>query len=167
MDDEERITAIHEAGHAVALVRLFSDRYALDVSIEPEPGKGRLGTHAAEDLTVLCSTPDEQAAASFEAEAIYSCAGYAAVLAAGYPEAEAIAGCESDFAEAGDLLDIGKSKAVELMQRPENQQAVKHVADELSRHRCLDGDHVAVLIYVADGDMTEKEYQAYLKLIGR
>ncbi len=167
MDDEERKTAIHEAGHAVASVRLFPDRLVLEVSIEPEPDKGLLGKHAADELTVLCSTPDEQAAASFEAEAIYSCAGYAAVLAAGYPEAEAIAGCESDFAEAGDLLDIGKSKAVELMQRPENQQAVKHVADELSRHRCLDGDHVAVLINVADGDMTEKEYQAYLKLIGR
>ncbi len=167
MNDEERITAIHEAGHAVASVRLFPDKLVLGVSIEPEPDKGRLGTHAAEELTVLCSTPDEQAAASFEAEATYSCAGYAAVLAAGYPEAEAIAGCESDFAEAGDLLDIGKSKGVEQMQRPKNLRAVKHVAEELSRLRYLDGEHVEVLIDLADGEMTEEEYQTYLKVSGR
>ena len=87
-------------------------------------------------------------------------------MAAGYPEAQAIEGCERDFEEASHLLDVGKRKAVELMRRPENGQAVERVAEELLRRKRLDGDHVAVLIDVADGETTAKQYQMYLSLAG-
>lgn len=155
-------TAIHEAGHAVAFVRLFPARVCGDVSIEPE--EGRLGGHIGEELTVCLNTADEQAEAQFEAEAVYCCAGYAAMLAAGYPEEQAIELCESDFVEAGHRLEVGKRKAVELMRRPENRLAVERVAEELLHRKRLDGDHILVLIDVADGETTVEEYHAYLSL---
>ena len=127
-----------------------------------EPDDDSSGAHFSEQLTVTDETPDDDAEEQFEAYAAYLCAGYAAVLAAEYPEEQAAEGCDSDFGQAGHRLDVGKRMAVELMQRPENRRAVFHVAEALLRLKCLDQDHLAVIISVADGEMTETEYQEYL-----
>ena len=76
-------TAIHEAGHAVAFYRLFGDaaRYGHTLTIEPH--EDLLGSHRAEELVFhgVGELTAEQRLA-FENEAIYSCASYAALLAA-------------------------------------------------------------------------------------
>ena len=88
------ITAIHEAGHAVAWNRLFSDRYMGSVSIIPNHEDGLAGMCEGEGLW---GNEDDRHLADHDT---YGCAGYAAVLAAGYSEDEAAAGCESDFGDS-------------------------------------------------------------------
>ena len=164
MADEKLKTATHEAGHAVAFARLFPDLVCGGVSIEPDHEEMTLGRHFGEEMAMFADTPDEQADAHFQNWAVYCCAGYAAVLVTGYTETQAAGGCESDFEGAGRFLEIGKQKAVELVQRPENIRAVKHVAEELLRRKRIDADHLPMLIGFADGEMTAEEYQAYLAL---
>ena len=166
--EENRIpTAYHEAGHAVAFYRLFGDaaRYGHTLTIEPH--EDLLGSHRAEELVFhgVGELTAEQRLA-FENEAIYSCAGYAAVLAAGYSDEAALAGCGSDFDKAERACDVplnvSKEKAVKLMTLPENTSAVARVADELLSQSTLEWDEVVILIEVADGEATEQDYQRYL-----
>ncbi len=160
-------TAIHEAGHAVAFYRLFGDaaRYGHTLTIEPH--KDLLGNHRAEELVFhgVGELTAEQRLA-FENEAIYSCAGYAAVLAAGYSDEAALADCGSDVDKAERAcdvpLDVSKENAVELMTLPENTVAVARVAGELLSRTSLEWDEVEILIAVADGEATEQDYQRYL-----
>ena len=160
-------TAYHEAGHAVAFYRLFGDaaRYGHTLTIEPH--EDLLGSHSAEDRVFhgVGELTAEQRLA-FENEAIYSCAGYAAVLAAGYSDEAALAGCESDFDKAERAcdvsLDVSKEKAVELMTLLENTSAVARVAGELLSQSTLEWDGVEILINIADGEATEQDYQRYL-----
>ena len=167
---EQNKTAIHEAGHAVAFYRLFGDaaRYGHTLTIEPH--EDLLGSHRAEELVFhgVGELTAEQRL-TFENEAIYSCAGYAAVLAAGYSDEAALAGCGSDFDKAERAcdvpLDISKEKAVELMTLPENTAAVARVAAELLSQSTLEWDEVAILIEVADGTATEQDYQRCRALI--
>ncbi len=162
-------TAIHEAGHAVAFYRLFGDaaRYGHTLTIEPH--KDLLGNHRAEELVFhgVGELTAEQRLA-FENEAIYSCAGYAAVLAAGYSDEAALAGCGLDFDKAERACDVplgvSKEKAVELMTLSENTAAVARVAGELLSQSTLEWDGVEILIDVADGEATEKDYQRYLAM---
>ena len=103
---------------------------------------------------------------AFENEAIYACAGYAAMLAAGYAEEEALAGCEADFEKAERVcnvrLYVSKEKAMALMMQPQNIAAVARVAGELLSRSTLEWDEVEILIDVADGEATEQDYQRYL-----
>jgi hypothetical protein len=100
------------------------------------------------------------------------CSGYAAVLAAGHPENEALRGTSVDFEEAQELigfwglagdLDKWKTDAVELMRRPENAAAVALVADHLLRCSHLDGDLIDVLLDLADGHMSQEEFEQFLQ----
>jgi len=168
--EESRIsTAYHEAGHAVAFYRLFGDaaRYGHTLTIEPH--EDVLGDHRAEELVFhgVGELTVEQRLA-FENEAIYSCAGYAAVLAAGYSDEAALGGCESDFDKAEGAcdipLDVSKEKAVELMTLPENTAAVARVAGELLSQSTLEWEEVEILIAIADGEATEQDYQQYQAL---
>jgi len=166
--EENRIpTAYHEAGHAVACYRLFKDdrRYGGRLTIEPRGDL--LGGHFAEELVFYGTeevTAEERQA--FENEAIYACAGYAAMLAAGYAEEEALAGCEADFEKAERVcnvrLYVSKEQAMALMMQPQNIAAVARVAGELLSRSTLEWDEVEILIDVADGEATEQDYQRYL-----
>ena len=155
----EHTTAIHEAGHFVAFCRLFGEgRYGGVLTIEPTEDK--VGSHAAESA--------EQREA-FENEALYACAGYAAVLAAGYAEDAAKLGCDSDFETAARYsnqpIETVMRGAAEMMRRPENVKAVGRIADELLLRKKLDPQVVDVLIDVADGKTTEEDYQRFLALL--
>jgi len=163
---EQNKTAIHEAGHAVACYRLFGDdRYGGRLTIVPRGDL--LGSHRAEELvfdgTEEVTAEERQA---FENEAIYSCAGYAAMLAAGYAEEEALAGCEADFEKAERVcnvrLYVSKEKAMALMMQPQNIAAVARVAGELLSSSTLESEEIEILIDVADGEATEQDYQQYL-----
>ena len=164
-------TAIHEAGHAVAFYRLFGadGRYGGPLTIEPH--EDLLGSHLAEDLVfhgIGELTAEQQQA--FENEAIYACASYAALVAAGYSDEAALAGCESDFDAAQNAchtpLDETKEKAVLLMALPKNVAAVARVAGALLIKSTLKWEEVEILVDVADGETTEQDYQRYL-LMGR
>ena len=90
------------------------------------------------------------------------CAGYAAVIAAGFGEAEAAAGCYetdySDFRKVHGDLDTAKAKAIDLMRKPENVKAVKRIADELLSRRRLHGDHIELLLQLEYVEITEQKY---------
>lgn len=102
---DETTTAIHEAGHAVAWSRLFPSRYMIGVSIIPDYEDGTAGLCQGEGLQ---GDEDDEHLADHDA---WSCAGYAAVLAAGYSEDEAAAGCDSDFDEVHSDLATAKTMA--------------------------------------------------------
>ena len=110
---------------------------------------------------------EEQATPMVEAY----CAGYAALIAAGYPEAIAAQGCGDDFENAELLIKrwnlVGgieewKIRAVVLMSAAGNKRAVQLVAEHLAKCQTLDGDYVSVLVDLADGECTEEEFRQYL-----
>lgn len=148
----EMITAIHEAGHAVAFSRLFPSRQLSKVSIIPDHDEGFAGACSSEGLW---GNEDVEHLANHD---VYGCSGYAAVFAAGNSEEEAAAGCESDFEEVFGDLNAAKARALDLMRQPSNLKAVKRVADELVLRKALHPDHVDLLIGVADGELPEREY---------
>ena len=88
------ITAIHEAGHAVAHRRLFGERdFSWGMALVPDEEQGMDGWNMLDRL----GYDDDQSTADND---VVRCAGYAAVVAAGFCEAEAAAGCdETDYCD--------------------------------------------------------------------
>jgi hypothetical protein len=151
-------TAVHGAGHTVAYRRLFPEKLMYGVAIVFDDEQGWVG---------WSSNGYEYDHATAEAEFdAYGCAGYAAVLIAGYSEDEAAAGCGNDFSRVHGDLAVAKVKAIDLMRRPENVKAVNRIADELMRRQRLHPDHVEQLINLSDGEVTESEYQEMLSFRG-
>lgn len=158
--------AIHESGHAVAHERF--DILQAFVTIVPDGD--RQGACLAEGAGSVYS-------ASEAADMVLAyCAGYAAMIAAGYAEEAARDGCGDDFAIADELIefwalpggrDAWLAKAVELMRRPENVTAVAVFTEHLLEHKTLDGDYLGVLIGLADGNVTQAEFDRYLRFRAR
>lgn len=99
------------------------------------------------------------------------CAGYAALIAAGYNEETSVLGCGTDFDKANDIiefwqlesLDEWKKRAVEHMSKPENINAVKWLSDKLVIHVTIGGDHIMALMSIADDDeATEATWLQYI-----
>lgn len=154
-------TAIHEAGHVVAHVRL--DLGHDGGHIVPE--ENILGAALGEGFEHVW---DKSGA---EPVVLAFCAGYAAMIAAGYGEDRARAGTGSDFDGVQKLIDFWElpgtledwlAKSVALMRRPENVKAVALVAEHLMRHKRLTGDYCNVLVELADGEATEAEFSHYV-----
>ena len=148
--------AIHKAGHAVAFSRLFGDVWRLRERLSIEPGGEPRGRHVAKELAKVGSGESlGEMLRDFESDAVYACAGFAAVLAAGYSAPEAEGGCGSDFDAAtrvSDLpLDEIKSRTVELLRQPENVAAVSRLSRELINRRTLDPTEVELIIDISDG----------------
>jgi hypothetical protein len=168
---QDKHTAIHEAGHAVAHCRLNIQQAYVSIDREEiydEEGNllaVKRGRAIAEGIEHVC----DQVQAGDQVLAYY--AGFAALLAGGYSEKEAVLGADDDFALADYLIDfwqIGKDyewkqKAVLLMQDESNVAAVARVSEELLRERRLVMDQVETLIDVADGGIPEREYQRVKK----
>jgi hypothetical protein len=163
--DSDELTALHEAGHAVAHARLGIQQLQATIVAQA----WRAGAVTAEGLQHVWNA--EQAGPMVEAY----CAGYAALIAAGHDEAVAASGCEDDFESAERLiqdwglagtLDIWKARAVALMSQPDNKRAAALVAEHLLAHKRLDSDYLNVLVEMADGECTEAEFQQYLALRG-
>lgn len=157
---DETTTAIHEAGHAVAWSPLFPTRYMMDVSIISDYEDGSAGSFEGQGLW---GDEDDEHLADHDA---WFCAGYAAVIAAGYSEDVAAAGCDSDFDGVHGDLATAKTKALDLMQQPENVTAVTRIAEELMRRRRLHPDHVTLLLELSDGELPESEYLQLLSFRG-
>ena len=163
MSNEHKKTAIHEAGHAVACYRLTPTRYVGMVTIIPNEEKSHAGAYWGEEFW-----PDNTAEEA-QHEVMCLCAGYAACIAAGIDEVEARQGCDSDFETTEELIRNWKlaplkdqlRQTVELMQQPENTQAVSRLEKELLEHELLLGEEIDVLIDVADGEVSELELVQY------
>jgi hypothetical protein len=166
-------TALHEAGHAVASKRLFPWRPVDDLSIVPNYDEGTAGSHETLEAVEFDLTDDpaelERQNEEFRKQAVYQCAGYAALIAAGYSQREASHGCGADFARGTNAyitLKDAQRRAVDLMRNTENVAAVARIAKALIEHGTLDPDNVDALISVADGEMTEDFYQQLARLRG-
>lgn len=158
-----RSTAIHEAGHVVAAMRLGIEQREVTILQD----EWSAGAATGEGLTHVWSR--EQA----ESMAQMYCAGYAALVVAGYDEARATLGCGSDFEQVELLksewnlaagIEEWKTAAVALMGKAENKRAVQVVADHLIAHKTLDADYLFVVLQLADGEYTELEFRQYLQL---
>ncbi len=55
-----------------------------------------------------------------------------------------------------------RSQTVELMAKQQNVRAVDYVAKALAKHRKIPGDYVDVLVYYADGEVTDMEWQKFV-----
>ncbi|MDY0746576.1 hypothetical protein SNE35_18830 [Paucibacter sp. R3-3] len=153
------LVALHEAGHAVAHVRLQIPQLRASI-IEAGDTVGSVRSQ--------CEVWSRDEAAAM---AIAYCSGYAALVAAGLAETEASAGCDSDFRCVQDLvvawqleggLDQIKSAAVSMMIKPENSSAVSLVARELLANRTLDDDVIDLLVDVADGHCSRDAFDRFL-----
>ena len=158
-------TAIHEAGHAVALSRF--DREQGDVSIHPDPEEGSLGRAFGEGLNHIWNEEDARQIAVADA------AGYAALIAHGMDEDTAMAGAWDDFENVetivrdwlpGTTVEEWKAAAVDLMREPPNVRAVNLIATDLMNRGFIRADHLWVLIDLADGECTEEEFREYLRV---
>jgi uncharacterized protein (DUF1697 family) len=98
-------------------------------------------------------------------------AGYAALVAAGYPEGESMMSAGGDIRDIDELraakwtfpdLPALMDKAVELMRRPENVKAVALLASELEKRERIDDGLPEVFIEFSDGDCTEEEVERFL-----
>ena len=159
-------TAIHEAGHAVAHVRLGLDHEGAHIVAD---GNGLLGAATGEGQAHVWNT------AGAERVVLAFCAGYAALVASGGDHGQAVDGTGDDFEQAQELIDfwglagdlaVWQRRAVELMRKPENLAAVALVARHLQERKRLDGELVDVLVSVADGETTEEEFETYLAYRG-
>ena len=156
MTDLKR-TAYHEAGHSVAHLRLG----VLQAMTTIKAGAGTLGHVTAEGKEHVWSEEDA------EKQVLCYCAGYAALMAAGYSQDAAMLGTEDDFENASDLiaawslsgtLDEWRARSVELMNRPENIRAVEAVARALMDHESLDDGYIDLLVDLVDGNISKQEW---------
>jgi hypothetical protein len=154
-------TAIHEAGHAVAAVRL--DIEYGRATIVPDVEAGNLGLVSCDENYFVLEHQDDMGCVStvshelVENQLILCLAGYAARIAAGHSEEDSMDGTGKDISDAVELLakvpslplDHWKEKVVALMQRPENVNAVQRVACQLLKDRCL---------------ATEEDYEHFIQI---
>ena len=146
----ERI-AIHEAAHAVAMEKLFPRNYPEKLTIVPNDdeyfGVFRPAEYVGE---ISINTPQNEADEHFIKYATVCCAGYAATIVFGFPDEEALEGCESDFETAGAYLEQGKVEALNFCTGEENKKAIRFVADMLLECKTFEVyDELAVLLEIA------------------
>ena len=158
-EDYKRHTATHEAGHVVAYIRhneIFEHATIL-------PGKdGSWG------LVVGGEEPWTKKKA--KAKVSINLGGYAACIAAGDTEDQAVFGCGTDFNNAQERIDAwqlgtlseAKAKAVKFMRRRKNVRAVELVAQHLLLHGKLETWYLGVLVSLADGETTPAEFDQFL-----
>ena len=163
--------AIHKAGHAVAFARLFDDSWRPRQKLTIETDHGKPAVRVADELARAGSGESlGEMLRDVESDAIYACAGFAAVLVAGYSAPDAEGGCGSDFDAATHVSDLPldeiKSKAVELLERPENIAAVTRLSRELLDRRTLDPTEVEMIIDVSDGLASEDDLAWCRTLLG-
>src|SRR5262245_33795841 len=119
----EELTAIHEAGHAVAHFRLGIRQAVVTIA----PDADRLGSVKAEGAGTVWS---KERAADM---AIAFCGGYAALVSACESMDVALGGADDDFEHTVELinfwglagdLESWKGRAVELMMQMSNQHTI-------------------------------------------
>ncbi len=156
-----RQTAIHEAGHAVAHIRLGIQQGHVTIV----PAGDLSGSAVAEGSDHVWN------AAAASDQVLAYCAGHAATIAAGLEAAQAELGCGNDFEEAQQLIDFWRldsdlaawqARAIALMSQSENVTAVACVAEWLLQEGTLDSELVDVLVEKADGNVSDTDFERFL-----
>lgn len=178
MRDIEK-TAIHEAGHAVAYVRLvrplgFRLRsvsvYMAATSVDDEAIEGGIvdsnGAVLAELPTIAAGTSDEQTVKLCTAAGVMLLAGYAANRAFGMAEKPARWGAEHDWLTCASRYVKPrqlKHYALTYMALPENKRLVRTVADGLLAHGWLDELEVlSAMEYIAEENLVTNPMDLFL-----
>ena len=161
MKTDRKLTAYHEAGHAIAAHRLDNRILIHSLSIRSEAGS--LGQFRSEGLEARAS--DEQ----IQNEIIVLYAGEAAEAFAGVKAIRREEGLVySDLIKARDLLDVLhkpemkeqlRAKAEALVSGDEN--ALHMIASELMEHGHLDGEEFAILMDISDGRAAANALEVY------
>ena len=155
---DKKRTAYHEAGHAVAHYRLNVSQGGATII----PHDGKLGSVTAEGEGHVWKAEDAPT------QVLCYCAGYAALIAAGYSNEEASLGTDDDFEKATKLItdwvlsgnmDEWRRQSVELMSSAENIRAVEFVAKDLMSNKTLPSDYIEQVIDRADGKTSEEEWR--------
>ena len=158
-----KFTAIHEAGHAVAHIRFNIEQYEATIV----PSEGNRGSVTAEGENHVWSPEDAQNMV------LAFCAGYAALVAAGWSRKTATRGARNDFDRAEGLIEQWEldgaledwlQKAVALMREPNNRRAVDLIAKELLERKTVPWLDLEDLVRVADGELSEEEFADLKKL---
>ena len=155
----ERI-AIHEAAHAVAMEKLFPGNYPEKLTIVPN-GDEYLGFFRPGEYEgqISADLPQSEIDKHFIKYATFCCAGYAATIVFGFPDEEALEGCESDFETAGAYLEQGKLEALNFCTGEENKKAIRFVADMLLECKTFEGyDELTVLLDIAFDARDKNEF---------
>ena len=158
-------TAYHEAGHAVAHFRLNVQQECVTI----KPHGDNLGSSMAEGKDHVLDAEDAPT------QVLCYCAGYAALIANGNNEGDAIRGADDDFENTEELLEKWpesltgtlndwKGQSVALMSAPENIRAVDFVAKSLLKYETLQADYLEMLVELADSNITEEEWQRFLAI---
>ena len=165
--EDRKHTAYHEAGHVVAHCRLNIPQG--EASIKPNPHERILGNVLAEGVKHVWD-------AKYAHEiALGYCAGYAALIAAGYSDEVARQGAGDDFENVEELIDKWSlpepledllDQSVILMSRPENIRVVDSIAKKLMKYETLDSDYIDRLVDRVDGTITDEDWRQYLHLRG-
>ena len=154
------MTALHEAAHAVAHLRLHQRLYLGKVTIVPDHETAGLGQF--EELT-------SESEDDWGKEVVVLCAGYAAQLMVGDDPKRARLGASSDLEKAEQII-LGWglpalihhiNTATKLLEVAENRRAVDRIAAELLEHDTLDSDDVEILLMIADGEASEADYERF------
>ena len=157
-NEEDILTATHEAGHAVAFFRLGIDLKRVTI----QPGKNMSGH------TLVTGSPIDPLQAI--KRVIGDLSGHAALVVAGYGPAIARDGAGHDFNNAKELitewalpgpLKRWKAVAVTLMRTPQNIAAVELVAEELLARETLSGKYAEALVEKSDG-LPEHVFKQYV-----
>lgn len=168
MTDHPSFTAIHEAGHFVAHVRLLSSSHRMNISIVADHETASLGRARFEEESTDDTTAQRH-------DVVVSCAGYAASVLFGEDMAVARAGAELDFDNAQEVIDRWclppleehLAMAFALMDEPRNRAAVERIAHELDARAEISAEEAEILVDVADGDATEQDYLTFRALMRR
>jgi len=158
----KRMTAIHEAGHTVAHLRLHEHFYIGKITIVPDENRHTEGLGEFEE-------PDFGSVDDWRDEVVILCAGFAAQIIFGDVEEQATAGASSDFEKAQEIVsawDLGPltdhiETAKILLDEPRNRRAVERIANELTKVETLDSDDLQILSDIADGKATEASYARF------
>jgi hypothetical protein len=160
-ENKLRHTAIHEAGHALAHIRLR----ILQTTATIVRDKDRLGAVHAEDSVWNAQEAAEQV--------LSLCSGYGALRACGYDDRDARLGADEDFEEAERLIEFWAlesledwlKKAVEFHSTPKNRKAIGLLADGLLKYKTLSASFMDCLVDYSDGEMSESEWKQYREVI--
>ena len=166
-----RITAFHEAAHAVAQTRLGLT--CLQVAIERH-GLAGIASHYDDDMAFATLGADgvytipEQASRDM-LTTLYS--GYCSAIEAGDDEATARIAAEDDFADADERREKinvseeeGIAAAFAFVREPKNWRAIEAVAAELIQQSRLDSDELAIIIEIADGEVEPADLGTYREM---
>lgn len=154
----QRTTAIHEAGHALAHIRLGICQGSATIVASGV----QLGLVSAED-----SNWNKEAAAE---QVIALCAGYGALRVCGHDDQAARLGADCDFDKAKHLIEfwgLGDleewlQKTVEFLGTTENLKALEALSSALLEHQTLGASYMSLLVDYSDGEISEAEWRRYV-----